>query len=435
MMSIERPSLQLSESKGDCTADASDMSLANVVSPDMKLVSPTTPELYDVPAVCGDHGAFSKLPSTPPMPNLHIAGKQQPKLAETSTDKITSSSADVKDNAVSNEIRQLNQSASPTMMSSTNVQILPITPESNNNSIFGGQGTCSSNKTNCANKNVYGATISPNDTVVETRNRDKEQDHDSDVEVLDEEQQRHKSSPPVSEIRIPSPTSYGPTCSKQEFDDDENHHVFLDTMSSMKETAASEDDDKDCSCCGFMERTTIKPSTNEKEEEYVIPHNTELKEHSSGEDLDYYKNLYFCGQRDLYVLNQKVDCISEENRLLKRKLIELQRQLFHNNSNTHKNQYHTHHLGNAYNRRLVVYQYHPHLEQQRRVTSTHGITTTKTAPWSIPPPSGSSTSVASATATGTTSSTSYVQFSCQPADTMYYDNGMYTYHSNKRYRC
>jgi hypothetical protein len=46
--------------------------------------------------------------------------------------------------------------------------------------------------------------------------------------------------------------------------------------------------------------------------------------------MEDYKTLYFCGQQDLFRTQQRMECVCEENRLLKRKLIELQRQLFHN---------------------------------------------------------------------------------------------------------
>lgn len=45
---------------------------------------------------------------------------------------------------------------------------------------------------------------------------------------------------------------------------------------------------------------------------------------------DDFKTLYLCGQQDLYRANQRIVYVCEENRLLKRKLIELQRQLFFN---------------------------------------------------------------------------------------------------------
>lgn len=48
------------------------------------------------------------------------------------------------------------------------------------------------------------------------------------------------------------------------------------------------------------------------------------------EDNDEYKTRYFCGQRDLHVLQEQMHHVCEENRLLRRKLIELQKQLFHN---------------------------------------------------------------------------------------------------------
>jgi cell division septum initiation protein DivIVA len=43
-----------------------------------------------------------------------------------------------------------------------------------------------------------------------------------------------------------------------------------------------------------------------------------------------YKTLYFCGQRDLFEVQQRVEYVCEDNRLLKRKIIELQKQLYHN---------------------------------------------------------------------------------------------------------
>jgi hypothetical protein len=43
-----------------------------------------------------------------------------------------------------------------------------------------------------------------------------------------------------------------------------------------------------------------------------------------------YKTLYFCGQRDLFEAQQRADYVCEDNRLLKRKIFELEKQLYHN---------------------------------------------------------------------------------------------------------
>jgi hypothetical protein len=43
-----------------------------------------------------------------------------------------------------------------------------------------------------------------------------------------------------------------------------------------------------------------------------------------------YETKYFCGQRDLHILRERMFDVCEENRLLRRQLIELQKQIFHN---------------------------------------------------------------------------------------------------------
>lgn len=45
-------------------------------------------------------------------------------------------------------------------------------------------------------------------------------------------------------------------------------------------------------------------------------------------DADEYKNLYFCGQREIYTLHCQMYSVKEENRQLKRQLIEMQKQLY-----------------------------------------------------------------------------------------------------------
>lgn len=64
--------------------------------------------------------------------------------------------------------------------------------------------------------------------------------------------------------------------------------------------------------------------------EIQIRHRNETATVLPEEDNDEYKTRYFCGQRDLHVLQEQMDHVCEENRLLRRKLIELQKQLFHN---------------------------------------------------------------------------------------------------------
>jgi hypothetical protein len=61
----------------------------------------------------------------------------------------------------------------------------------------------------------------------------------------------------------------------------------------------------------------------------VLTSKETIPEGDSNKIIDY-ETLYFCGQRDLHFANQRVDYMCEENRLLKRKLIELQRQLYCN---------------------------------------------------------------------------------------------------------
>jgi hypothetical protein len=97
-----------------------------------------------------------------------------------------------------------------------------------------------------------------------------------------------------------------------------------------------------------------------------------------------YKTLYFCSQRDMHQLEQRNANVLEENRLLKRQLFEMQRQLYSYRRNTAPVVVVV--TSNTTNNTSSTSQQQQH--KRRKISSSNAaaaVDATAAAPWSVPP--------------------------------------------------
>jgi hypothetical protein len=104
---------------------------------------------------------------------------------------------------------------------------------------------------------------------------------------------------------------------------------FNDYYAKQKQaTQCLDDDDKKSPSPRSRSRSDSIDSTPPPVEEIRIPTPQQPLPGETARNAEDYKTLYFCSQKELHEAKQQLSNVTEENRLLKRRLIQMQRDLF-----------------------------------------------------------------------------------------------------------